>query len=210
MEITLNVLKIGCLLPAVFIITISILGSPPLLHEGISQGQIKNNSNSNSTSPSSSIQAEPSNKNTAPSNSVSIKLSEGYVNGKIAFFIATDASDNQVAESITKNTGFKVNFAPNLALTPDSARQQGYDFVNGIKTSGSPMGFQLGIASALPGEKGYSPLYQINFVKWNANATAKILKSVAEVMTAEKNGELSMTKTNIVINSPAVVVMSNK
>ena len=54
------------------------------------------------------------------------------------------------------------------------------------------MGFQLGIASALPGEKGYSPLYQLNFVKWNANATPKILKSVAEIITAEKNGELTI------------------
>ncbi|MBV9179496.1 MAG: hypothetical protein JO297_20905 [Nitrososphaeraceae archaeon] len=210
MEITLNVPKICYLLSAVLIIMVSILGSPPLLHEAMSQGQVKNNRNSNSTSSSSSIQAESSNKNTAPLNSVSIKLSEGYVNGKIAFFIATDASDNQVAESITKNTGFKVNFAPGLALTPASARQQGYDFVNGIKTNGSPMGFQLGIASALPGEKGYSPLNQLNFVKWNANATARILKSAAEVMTAEKNGELSVAKTNIVINSPAIVSMSNK
>jgi hypothetical protein len=210
MKITLNVPKIGYLLSAVLIIMVSILGSPLLMHEAISQGQVKNNSNSNSTSSSSSIKAEPSNKNTAPSNSVSIKLSEGYVNGKIAFFIATDASDNQVAESITKNTGFKVNFAPDLALTPASARQQGYDFVNGIKTNGSPMGFQLGIASALPGEKGYSPLNQLNLVKWNANATARILKSAAEVMTAEKNGELSVAKTNIVINSPAVVGMSSK
>jgi hypothetical protein len=210
MKITLNVPKIGYLLSAVLIIMVSILGSPLLMYEAISQGQVKNNSNSNSTSSSSSIKAEPSNKNTAPSNSVSIKLSEGYVNGKIAFFIATDASDNQVAESITKNTDFKVNFAPDLALTPASARQQGYDFVNGIKTNGSPMGFQLGIASALPGEKGYSPLNQLNLVKWNANATARILKSAAEVMTAEKNGELSVAKTNIVINSPAVVGMSSK
>jgi hypothetical protein len=210
MEITLNVPKICYLLSAVLIIMVFILGSQPLLHEATSQGQVKNNSNSNSTSSSSSIKAERSNKNTAPANSVSIKLSEGYVNGKISFFIATDASDNQVAESITRNTGFKVNFAPDLALTPASARQQGYDFVNGIKTNGSPMGFQLGIASALPGEKGYSPLNQLNLVKWNANATARILKSAAEVMIAEKNGELSVAKTNIVINSPAVVGMSNK
>ena len=137
---------------------------------------------------------------------ISFPLSKGYVNGKIAFFIATDASDNEVAKSITNNTGFKINFAPNLALTPDSSRQQGYDFVNGIRTSGSPMGFQLGIAGALPGEKGYSPLYQLNFVKWNTNSTPRILKSVAEVMTAQKNGELDVSRTNIVINSPAVMI----
>ena len=48
------------------------------------------------------------------------------MNGKIAYFIATDASDSQIAASITNSTGFKVNFAPNLALAPESARQQGY------------------------------------------------------------------------------------
>jgi hypothetical protein len=68
------------------------------------------------------------------------------------------------------------------------------------------MGFQLGIAGALPGEKGYSPLYQLNFVKWNTNSTPRILKSVAEVMTAQKNGELDVSRTNIVINSPAVMI----
>jgi hypothetical protein len=193
--------KIYTLLGAVAITTIAILGSQLLLKQQITAQQEQIN-NPSSTAPS------PTSNYNSSSSAVSIPLSKGYVNGKIAFFIATDASDSQVAASITNTTGFKVNVAPNLALTPDSARQQGYDFVNGIKTSGSPMGFQLGIASALPGEKGYSPLYQLNFVKWNANATPKILKSVAEIITAEKNGELTIAKTDIVINSPAV--MPNK
>ena len=193
--------KIYTLLAAVAITTIAILGSQLLLKQQITAQQEQTNN------PSAIAPSPPSNNNSS-SSAVSIPLSKGYVNGKIAFFIATDASDSQVAASITNTTGFKVNVAPNLALTLDSARQQGYDFVNGIKTSGSPMGFQLGIASALPGEKGYSPLYQLNFVKWNANATPKILKSVAEIITAEKNGELTIAKTDIVINSPAV--MPNK
>ena len=111
-----------------------------------------------------------------------------------------------VISAITNITGFKVNFAPDLALVPISARQQGYDFINGIKTSGSPLGFQLGVASALPGEKGYSPLFQQNFVKWNDNATARILKSASEIMTAKTNGELTITKTNTVNNSPVFIL----
>jgi hypothetical protein len=193
--------KIYDLMLAFFIITICILGSQ-LLFQHI-RGELEHQKGNNT---SSTIKHSPSSTNNTPSSSISVPLSKGYVHGKTALFIATDASDNQVAESITKNTGFKVNFAPDLALTPDSARQQGYDFVNGIKTSGSPMGFQLGIASALPGEKGYSPLYQINFVKWNANATPRILKSVAELMNAQKNRELDISKTNIVINSPAIMI----
>ncbi len=158
-------MKIG-LLSAIFIMTMSILGLQQLLHQAMSQGELND---SNNTATSSTAQASSSNNNNAAaaplsSSSVSIHLSKGYVNGHIAYFIATDASDSQIATSITNNTGFKVNFAPNLALTPESARQQGYDFVNGIKTNDeSPMGFQLAVTSALPGEKGYSPLNQLNF-----------------------------------------------
>ena len=213
MKSQLKVPKIYSILSVVFIITISVLAAQQIPHQAISQVQaISNNSNNNAnaSSPSPSPSATTStslsnNNNTASSNSISIQLSKGYVHGKIAYFIATDASDNQIALSITNNTTFKVNYAPNLALTPESARQQGYVFVNGIKTSESPMGFQLGVASALPGENGYSPLNQVNFVKWNANTNPRILKSASEILTAEKNGELIIAKTNIVINSPAVV-----
>ena len=199
MNVKVKTPKVYSLLSAVIIITFAVLGSQLMLQHQIRAQQQEQTKNVPSTAP------DPTSNNKASSSSVSILLSKGYVNGKIAFFIATDASDNQVAKSITNNTGFKVNFAPNLALTPNSSRQQGYDFVNGIMTSGSPMGFQLGIASALPGEKGYSPLYQLNLVKWNTNSTPKILKSVAEVLAAQKNGELDISKTNIVINSPAVM-----
>jgi hypothetical protein len=201
MKIMFRTTKTHGLLSAVFIITISMLGSQLSLHQALSQGQASNAASSNTNNNTASAQPNPS--------SVSIPLSKGYVNGKIAYFIATDASDTQIAASITNTTGFKVNFAPSLALTPASGLQPGYVFVNGIKTSESPVGFQLGVATALPGEKGYSPLSQVNYVKWNANATPRILKSVAEIMAAEKNGELSIAKTNIVINSPAVAAIVN-
>ena len=209
MKSQLKVPKIYSILSVVFIITISVLAAQQIPHQAISQVQaISYNSNNNanaSPSPSAATSTSLPNNNTASSNSTSIQLSKGYVHGKIAYFIATDASDNQIALSITNNTGFKINYAPNLALTPESARQQGYVFINGIKTSESPMGFQLGVATTLTGENGYSPLNQVNFVKWNANTTPRILKSAAEVLTAERNGELIIAKTNIVINSPAVV-----
>ena len=200
MNVKVKTPKVYSLLSTVIIITFAVLGAQLMLQQQIRAQQQEQTNNVPSTVPA------PSSNNKASSSSVSIPLSKGYVNGKISLFIATDASDNQVAKSITNNTGFKINFVPNLALTPDSSRQQGYDFVNGIRTSGSPMGFQLGIASALPGEKGYSPLYQLNFVKWNTNSTPRILKSVAEVMTAKKNGEVEISNTNIVINSPVVMV----
>src|ERR687885_347612 len=202
MKTTFKVTKTYGILSAVFIITlIMMLGSQLALHQALSQGQDINATGNNSNSTASTNQSNPS--------PISIPLSKGYVNGKIAYFIATDASDSQIAASITNTTGFKVNYAPNLASTPESALQPGYVFVNGIKTTESPVGFQLGVSSALPGEKGYSPLSQLNYVKWNANATPRILKSAAEILDAQKNGELNIAKTNIVINSPAVPVVNN-
>jgi len=203
MKTTFKVTKTYGILSAVFIITlITMLGSQLVLHQALSQGQAINATGNNGNSTASTTnQSNPS--------PISIPLSKGYVNGKIAYFIATDASDSQIAASITNTTGFKVNYAPNLASTLESALQPGYVFVNGIKTTESPVGFQLGVSSALPGEKGYSPLSQLNYVKWNANATPRILKSAAEIIDAQKNGELSIAKTNIVINSPAVPVVNN-
>ena len=66
----------------------------------------------------------------------------------------------------------------------------------------------MSVASALPEDEGYSPLFEINYVKWDLNATKnmRVLKSVDEIMAAEKNGELTITKSNIVINSPAITM----
>jgi len=135
--------------------------------------------------------------------SIDIPISKGYIDGNIAYFIATDASDKHAVSSITNNTGFPVNYAPLLNNTPESIRGQGYVFLNGIQGE-APGGFQLPVANAVPGDKDYSPLWQTNFVKWNDNATAKELKSVEEIMAAQKNGELTITETNIIVNSPAV------
>lgn len=133
----------------------------------------------------------------------SFPLEKGYVNGKIALFIATDASDNQTASSISENIDNKINFAPLLKFVPEQARQQGYEFVSGIRGEGA-FGFQLPVASALPGDKGYSPIVQLNFVDWNNNATARELKSEADILAAKDNGELTITKTDILVNSPVM------
>lgn len=135
--------------------------------------------------------------------SIDIPISKGYIDGNIAYFIATDASDEHAVSSITNNTGFPVNYAPLLNNTSESLRGQGYVFLNGVQGE-APGGFQLPVANAVPGDKDYSPIWQTNFVKWNDNATARELKSVEEVIAAQKNGELTITETNIIVNSPAI------
>ena len=132
-----------------------------------------------------------------------IPMMKGYENGHEIFFIATDASDNKTAAQITNETGFKVNFAPILAQTPEAARGQAYVFTNGIPGQG-PFGFQLPVVNAKPGDQGYSPLLQLNMVEWNQGIAAKEIKSVQEMMSAQQNGSLTIVKTNTIVNHPAI------
>jgi hypothetical protein len=116
--------------------------------------------------------------------------------------------DNQTAASIDDTLGYQVNYVLSLTLIPESARQQGYEFLNGIKGEGA-FGFQLPVASALPEDKVYSPIVQLNFVEWkkkknNNNATVREMKSVHEIVTAQSKGDLQITNTNIFINSPSI------
>jgi hypothetical protein len=134
---------------------------------------------------------------------IDIPLAKGYENGNEIFFIATDVSDKKTAEFASNLTGFKVNFSPLLAQTPDSARGQAYVFKNGIEGKGS-FGFQIPVINAKPGDEGYSPLLQLNIAEWKEGATAKELKSIQEIKQAEVNGTISINKTNIIVNHPAI------
>lgn len=134
---------------------------------------------------------------------IDIPLAKGYENGNEIFFIATDASDEKIAQQATKLLGFKVNFSPLLSQTPESALSQAYAFTNGVPGKG-PFGFQIPVLSAKPGDPGYSPLLQVNAVTWKNGSTVKELKSVQEIMNAEKNGSLTLNKTGIVVNHPAI------
>jgi hypothetical protein len=132
-----------------------------------------------------------------------IPMMRGYENGREIFFIATDASDNQTATQITNETGFKVNFAPIIAKTPEAARGQAYIFTNGIPGQG-PFGFQLPVLNAKPGDQGYNPLLQLNMVEWNQDVAAKEIRSVQEIMSSQQNGSLTVTKTDTIVNHPAI------
>jgi hypothetical protein len=134
---------------------------------------------------------------------IDVPLMKGYENGNEIFFIATDASDNQTATQITNATGFKVNFAPLLAMTPEEARGQAYVFENGIEGEG-PLGFQLPVINARPGQEGYSPLLQMNLVRWNEGGQPTELRSEQDIIAASNAGQLTITETGVIVNHPAV------
>ena len=171
-----------------------------LLSSGVAQGQ---DGNISQNEPSKSVDNTISEAN--DSIFISIPVEKGYVNGNLSYFISTDASEERIVSSVTNTTKFDVNYAPTLSNTTEITRQQGFVFVNGILGNGT-FENQLPVASATSGDEGYSPLFEINYVKWNNESQARILKSVSEIMDANSKGELSIEKSNVVINSPAVKI----
>ena len=187
----------------VVLVVLVVITSLILQQNSINAQNQNNTVSSHTISSSSGIKIKKQMMTSTNAGLISFHLSKGYVNGKIGLFIATDTSDNQTATSISDNAGRKINFAASLASIPRSAIQQGYEFLNGVKGSGA-FGHQLPVATALPGDRGYSPIVQLNFVKWNESQTPAELKSVNEIKAAESIGRLTIVRTNILINSPAI------
>ena len=134
---------------------------------------------------------------------IDIPLHKGYENGNEIYFIATDVSDKNTASLLTNKSGFKVNYAPILSQTPESAKGQVFVFANGISGNGS-LGFQNEVLNAKPGDKNYSPLLQLNLVKWNDNVNISEIKSVGQLNQSLQNNELTVNKTDIVVNHPVI------
>ncbi|WP_458742994.1 DUF7482 domain-containing protein [Candidatus Nitrosocosmicus sp. T] len=171
-----------------------------LLSSGVAQGQDSNSIQNESLKSIGNV-TNGSNDSTF----ISIPVEKGFVNGNISYFISTDASEEMIVSSVTNTTGFDVNYAPTLSDTSQISRQQGFVFTNGVIGNGT-FEHQLPVATAASGDEGYSPLFEINYVKWNNDSQPRILKSAAEIIEAQSNGELSIQKSNIVINSPAVKI----
>ena len=129
---------------------------------------------------------------------------KAYAEGKEIYFVHTEASDAGVAETLTNMMKSPVVHVPSLANIPAESLANVYVFTNGVEGSG-PFGFQADVFDNPPGTDGYTPLRQLNVVTWADGVTARELKSVAEVMEAEANGELSIEQPGVVINMPFVV-----
>src|SRR5713101_4990647 len=113
---------------------------------------------------------------------------EGFSEGESIRFIHTEASDASVADTLTRMFGSPVLLVPELAEAPSSTLANVYVFGNGI-SGGGPLGFQADVFDNPPGTVGYRPLRALVQVTWRNSANARLLKSSADVRTAESNGE---------------------
>jgi hypothetical protein len=141
-----------------------------------------------------------------PSGPAKAELPAGkaYAEGNEIYFVHTEASDAGVAEKLTNMMKSPVMFVPSLASVPDESLANVYVFTNGIEGKG-PFGFQSDVFDNPPGTDGYTPLRRLNVITWVDGAGARELTSVAEVLEADSNGELTIEQPGVVINMPFVV-----
>ncbi len=129
---------------------------------------------------------------------------QGYAAGEEVLFLHTAASDSEIASLLTNMMGSPVLTVPALAKAPDELVAQVYVFANGLKPEGArgPLGFQPDVFDNVPGSDDYSPLRTLVLVTWSNEASARLLKSSAEVEQARQTGDLTVEIPGVVVNMP--------
>lgn len=126
----------------------------------------------------------------------------GYAEGEEVFFVHPETSVAEVAKMLTEMMGGSpVLVVPALAEVPDTALAIVYVFTNGVEGDG-PIGYQPDVFDNPPGMRGYSPLRTVHHVTWNQPTGARLLTSAREIVAAEGAGELTVERSDVVVNMP--------
>jgi len=128
----------------------------------------------------------------------------GYAEGERIFFVHTEASDAELARTLTEMMGSPVPVVPALADAPNSMLANVYAFENGIQPEGprGPLNYQPDVFDRPAGSDGYTPLRRIMLVTWQDDAEARLLTSVADVDAAKSAGDVEIRDSGIVVNMP--------
>ncbi len=144
---------------------------------------------------------------------ITMPMIDGYYNGEKVFFVHTEVSDKNMADMMSMMINFPTLHVSDLTNIPQSELSKVYVFTSGIPGSGpyggGPFMFQIDVFDSVPGQMGYSQFRVPYLVTWNDDSTPRILTSEAEILEAESNGELTIQKTENVVNAPMMVWKSS-
>ena len=63
---------------------------------------------------------------------------------------------------------------------------------------------QRNVVDVAPGDRGYTPLWRVVMVTWSEGASARVLRSAADIRRAARAGEVSLEQTATVVNCPVL------
>lgn len=129
----------------------------------------------------------------------------GYYDGERIQFLHTEASDAEVATTLTDMMGGSpVVHVPSLAEVSDRLVAPVYVFANGIQPDGGrgPFGFQPDVFSTVPGDPGYTPLRSVHLVEWQPDTEPDLLTAADDIQQAQRAGDIVVSEPGIVVNMP--------
>ena len=139
---------------------------------------------------------------------VIMPMIDGYYKGNKVNFVHTEVSDSGMAEMMTSMINFPTLYVPELKNIPEEQMAKVYVFTNGIPGSepygGGPFMFQIDVFDSIPGQAEYSQFRVPHLVTWNENAKPRVLTSESNILKAEANGELTIQKSDTVVNAPMI------
>ena len=134
-----------------------------------------------------------------------IPMHKGIFNSSSVFYIVTDSSDQDLAKVITDKQEWKVELAPPLANTPETALQEIFVFTNGVTGDGI-YGYQSEVFSSTPAQESeYSPLSSVIEVTWKKGQNKIIFESAEDILEANEGGRIEFKETGNVINTPHII-----
>jgi hypothetical protein len=63
---------------------------------------------------------------------------------------------------------------------------------------------QKNVIDVVPGQPGYTPLWQVSMVTWADGVTPRVLMSAVQIRSAASAGDLTIRRTNTVVNCPVI------
>lgn len=138
---------------------------------------------------------------------VSLPLLQGWFENASVFYLTTDVSDAQVAQSKGANFAPRLSHALPASISgaqaePRSALDKVYAITN--FSQGSVFASAPDPMGHLNRESAYSPLWRMVTVTWNAGQSAHLLKSEEAVLDAAEKGLVTLKVTSVVLNCPIV------
>lgn len=123
-----------------------------------------------------------------------------WYKGQPALYIQTDASDPGLAAQQRVNLVPRLANAiqaPNGGAVDDIYHVTNFNQGNVIPSAPIPAGPKNS-------DPNYTPIWQVSLVTWNTGTTPRVLTSEEDILGARDDGEVTLTKTNIVVNCPVI------
>jgi len=140
---------------------------------------------------------------------ITMPMIDGYYKGEKVYFIHTEVSDNDMANMMSTMINFPTLHVSELTNIPDENLSKVYVFTNGISGTGpyggGPFMFQIDVFDSVPRQMDYSQFKVPYLVTWNDNSTPRLLTSTEEIFQAMANDELTIQKSDLVVNAPMIV-----